>query len=847
MSDLLWLLLLLFAASTFLIGSVLARADSGRLWAVAWALLTAAGACAVWSERVPALLSVSYAFGSLFPFAIVAGALRYAGQPLPRWGMAAALAVAALRMALASLGIERLAATLVLVIDPGLLVLAAALVSRAARGRGVAHRAMAPGFALLAVVEAYDGYVQVGTSDVAAVPWVAWVAVSLPLIGFQLVAALQTLASTHARAEQALRESEAHLRDAERVAQLGSFTWRSGARSTLCSEETRRLLGLELGPEVPNERLFAAVKAAHQARAAELYRTAFRSLEPAETEVAVMLDGAERRLQVRVEPRLSASGELLGVSGTLRDVTEARRAAEAQRESEERLRVILSSLVNARMAVVDRAGVIREIYGSDPAGLRYGVPMSASLHRSVFAHYHPDDVEPVRRALAEVFATGESRELRHRVVTPGGTFWFDACVSPLRNPSGEVREVLALGRDITEHVRAEEERRKFEARLVQSQRLESLGVLAGGIAHDFNNLLVGILGNAELALREVGRDGAAFGPLCDMRSAAARAAGLTRQLLAYAGKTVVSPHPFDLAALVAETLPLLHTSLPAGTELEIEAAEQGPWVVADDGQIGQVVLNLVSNAAEALGEKGGGIRVRTSLVHADASLLSECVLTAQPPPGEFACVEVSDTGAGIAPEDIPRVFDPFYTTKFQGRGLGLAAVLGIVRSHEGAIRVQSEVGRGSTFQVLLPAVPEAAAAAALATASAPSAHGATLLVVDDEPMVRNTAARMLRNQGFEAIEAGSARQALELFAAAQDEIDGALLDLTMPDMDGMQLVDALRELRPDLPIVLMSGHSPEDALERMAGRSHATCLPKPFGLAELTGALGRVLEKGAAG
>ena len=843
MSDLLWLLLLsqILAAATFVVVGRMLPSESRGRWSAGWALLALAGFSVALSPRADGFRLGSYAFGSLFPFAMLAGALRYSGRREPLWLAPAALALALVRVWLAKERHTDAAAAFALMVDPSAMMGAAWLVAGASRGRSRLHRAIGPGFVLLAAVEAYDGYLQIGAGSTASAPWLAWVLASVPLATLQILADLRTVQVTTAAAQRALRETASHLR----AARIGSFEWRRGSRVTLCSEETRRILGLETGPEISNEQLHTCVPLAHRARAEAFVRAAIATREAVEVELPVVCGGAERVVQARLEPSFE-SGRLAGITGTLRDVTDARRAEEALRKSEERLRAILSSLVKARVVVLGKDGAIQEIYGDARSASRYGLALQRPEGERALEFVHPDDVERSALTVAEVFRTGESRELLQRLALPTGTFWFDACVSPLRSLSGQVEVVLVVARDVTEQVRAEEQRRKVEARLVQSQRLESLGLLAGGIAHDFNNLLVGILGNAELALRQVAPDDPAFGRLSDMRSASLRAAGLTRQLLAYAGKTVVSPHPFDLAALVAETLPLLRASLPAGAELAVETPRQGPWICADDGQIGQVVLNLVSNAAEALGERGGEIRVRTSVVHADASLLAECLLSARPQPGEFACLEVSDDGAGIAPEDLPLIFDPFFTTKFAGRGLGLAAVLGIVRSHGGTLRVESDLGKGSTFQVLLPVASAAAAeTSAFAAARTPVSHAATLLVVDDEPMVRSTAARMLRSQGFHVVEADSAKQALDLFVAGQDEIDGALLDLTMPETDGIQLFDALRELREELPIVMMSGHSPEDALERVAGRSHAACLPKPFGLAALVATVERVLEKSA--
>ena len=377
--------------------------------------------------------------------------------------------------------------------------------------------------------------------------------------------------------------------------------------------------------------------------------------------------------------------------------------------------------------------------------------------------------------------------------------------------------------------REEEKERLFREKMEQTQKLESLGVLAGGIAHDFNNLLMGVLGNADLALDELSPHNPARESLEDIVTSAKRAADLCRQLLAYSGKGRFLIEPLDLNGLVEEMLGLLEISISKTAVLKLELAPELPAVEADATQIRQVLMNLVTNASEAIGARSGIISVTTGAMDCDEAYLTDTYLEDELEGGTYVFFEVSDTGSGMDAETRDRIFDPFFSTKFTGRGLGLAAVLGIVRGHRGAIRVYSEPGRGTTFKVLFPASekesPELRESAELVLV--PGAKRLALLV-DDEETVRAVAKRMLEKLGFEVLLARDGVEGVAQFERHHEELACVLLDLTMPHMDGEEAFRRMRHIDDSVPVILSSGYNEQDVVHRFAGKGLTAFIQKPF-------------------
>ncbi len=408
--------------------------------------------------------------------------------------------------------------------------------------------------------------------------------------------------------------------------------------------------------------------------------------------------------------------------------------------------------------------------------------------------------------------------------------WYELRDQAVRWVDGRlVRMIIAT--DITERKTAEKERRKFEQRIHQAQRLESLGVLAGGIAHDFNNLLMGILGHADMALMKLPPESPARASVQKIEIAALRAAELTNQMLAYSGKGQFVVEPLNLSKIVEEMAHLLETVISKKAVLKYNFTQDIPLIEGDAAQIRQIIMNLITNSSDAIGDKSGVITISTGVMEADQAYLKETYLDDDLPDGYYAYVEVSDTGCGMDEQTKSKIFDPFFSTKFSGRGLGLAAVLGIVRGHRGAIKVYSEPDRGTTFKILFPCREGISYSSQLS--NNPKKYsgvesGKTVLVVDDEETVRTVVKMMLEELGFKVITARDGRNAVDLFRNYDGDIDLVLLDMTMPHMNGEETFRELRRINPSVKVILSSGYNEQDATNRFAGKGLAGFIQKPY-------------------
>jgi len=421
----------------------------------------------------------------------------------------------------------------------------------------------------------------------------------------------------------------------------------------------------------------------------------------------------------------------------------------------------------------------------------------------------------------------------------------EVVAAPIFDAAGNVKQVVESCRDIRERKQNEEARHVMQERMLEAQKLESLGVLAGGIAHDFNNILVAILGNAEIALIDVTETASTRGNLRDIKSAAKRAADLCSQLLAYSGKGKFVVDLVDLSALIEEMKGFLEMSVGKKIPLRFELFEGLASVEADPTQMRQIIMNLVINAAEAQESKRSPVTVQTSMVHYDADALEGWQINEVSGQKEFVLLEVQDEGVGMNPETLKRVFEPFFTTKFTGRGLGMAAVLGIVRGHGGAIQIDSEQGKGTTIRVLLPAceAPERKAAKPQSRLEPVVKRAGTVLLVDDEADVLRMVTTLLKRLGFDVVTATDGNEAIEVFRAHRGDIVTIVLDLTMPNTDGVQCLESLRKIDTTVPVIISSGYSAQEIYSQFKESDVADFIQKPFGMERLSEALAQALGK----
>lgn len=542
--------------------------------------------------------------------------------------------------------------------------------------------------------------------------------------------------------------------------------------------------------------------------------------EQVEFEGHILYRNREYDVHVNYVPDRGPDGVVRGVVALVQDVTEQKAAEHALRDSEERFRRMVEIAAEG-IWIVDTTGKTSFVNDRMAAILGYSKEEMLGLLGCDFL-----DVEERERARHEFELCKHSSpgpqeyRFRHK---DGSIVWLDITVAPMLDDSGACTGVLAMCTDVTE-------RKKSEQRLRQVQKLESLGILAAGVAHDFNNLLTGIMGNTTLVLGAIGQDSRSQTMLQDVIAASERAAQLTRQLLTYAGKDQGKLRPFDVAGAARELMPLLTASIPKMVRLSLQVEDNVPLVQADPAQLHQVMMNLVINAGESIPERiPGEVKVLVRRHRLQPDDCRDAVIPIESGDGEYISFTVTDNGVGMDAATQSLIFDPFFSTKFNGRGLGLAAVLGIVKGHGGTLTVRTAPEKGSVFTVLLPA-SSATQQIGVHKPASPGMVAAgigTVLMVDDEPALRRLAELSLEQYGYRVLLAENGREAIAMLEA-HPEVQAVVLDLAMPVMGGDIAGPMMRSLRPDVPLILSSGYPEWDVLGRVGKGVAAAFLEKPY-------------------
>jgi len=635
-------------------------------------------------------------------------------------------------------------------------------------------------------------------------------------------------------AENALRDREERYRALFNQSPVGVFTYDRNMKITECNEILARmmkvkresLIGLDLNALKDDRllpRLRGVLEGTHGA-----YEGPYRS-SLADVQLWVSVIG---------NPLRDESGAIIGGMIVMEDVTERNIAQEKLKASEERNRLLVENANEGIVILQDWRFVfvnprIVQLTGYPPEHLR---------SREFIEFIHPDDREMISERYRRRMDGDRTPFIYEaRLVDRAGAIKWVELNSVLFDWEGK-QAVLLFIRDIGERKQAEEERLRMESQIQQTQKLESLGVLAGGIAHDFNNLLMAILGNIDLALLDLSPSSPSRANLLEAAKASQRAADLCRQMLAYSGKGRFISELISLNEIIDDMRHMLEVSVSKKAMLRYNFVQDLPAIEADATQMRQIIMNLVINASDAIGEKSGFISLSTGVMMCDRTYLSETWLNEGLPEGAYVYIEVADTGCGMDPAMLPKIFDPFFTTKFTGRGLGLAAVLGIVRSHRGAIKLFSERGRGTTFKILLPAVEGAAGHPEGRRDAVQGWQGSgTVLLVDDEETIRALGRRMLERLGFTVVTATNGREALDLYRERPDGFVCVILDLTMPHMDGEEAFRGLRNIRKDVRVIMSSGYNEQEITHRFSGQAPSGFIQKPYQMDSLAAKLKEVL------
>ena len=555
----------------------------------------------------------------------------------------------------------------------------------------------------------------------------------------------------------------------------------------------------------------------------EEYLRVFETAQIMNTQEKHVLHNKRVVLDITKIPVLE-EGIVRRVVTVIRDITQLRESEEALQRSEKMYRDTMDSFPD--MLYVTDCDLRIQLFNAPVANFIAGMGRDPdSLHGQNFFDAFPFITDPDRLAeiikqFDTVIRTQEPMVTNERHEVDGKEIDLEVRKIPIIQ-NNVVEQIVSIVRDTTHE-------KLLTERVQQAQKVESLGVLAGGVAHDFNNILMGILGYAGLAREELPEDSPLLDYVTQIENGSHRAADLTRQMLAYSGKGQLTTKPVNVTELVNGIVNLLRVTFSKKVSLELKLAPDLPSVTGDTTQLQQVIMNLITNASEAVGDHAGSVRVNTGTQFCDETFLLETYATEQLAVGEYVYVDVIDTGCGMTEETQKRIFDPFFSTKFTGRGLGLAAVLGIVKGHGGTIKVTSTPGEGSRFRVLLPVGTASTASDHVAQQNSHwHGHGVVLLV-DDEDMVRNVSRTMLERSGFSVITAVDGAEGIEKFTTHIDMVDLVVLDMAMPRMNGTEVLSVIRATRPDVPVLLATGYAEQDTHVDISNDPHSVFIQKPY-------------------
>jgi len=556
-------------------------------------------------------------------------------------------------------------------------------------------------------------------------------------------------------------------------------------------------------------------------------------------------DGGIRDVEVYSGP-LTVKGETLLYS-IIHDITDRVQAQEFLTESERRLSTLMANLPGMAYRCLNDEFWTMKFVSNGCLDLT-GFPPDHLLenHRTNYAELiHPDDRQMVWDKIQSSLERRSQFNLTYRIHRADGKEkWVLEIGQGVFSDTGDLLAIEGFITDITERIKAEEERAKLEDQNRQLQKAESLGCMAGAIAHRFNNLLGAVLGNLEIAMGDLPTGADAIKNLIEAIQAARKAAEVSGLMLTYLGQTRTKADALDLSETCRRSLPMLRAALPKDMVLKADLPSHGPIIEANPNQVQQLLANICTNAWEAVGSNRGAIQLTVKVVPpAEIPAINRFPLDWQPQDMDYACLEVADSGSGIAGKDIEKLFDPFFSSKFTGRGLGLPVVLGVLRAYRGAVAVESKPGRGSVFRAYFPVSTEEFSLQSENPAKALQIKkNGTVLLVEDNDALRRLTDTVLKDLGFNVLATSDGTEAIEVFRQYKEEICFVLCDLTMPLMDGWETITSLRKLSPDIPVILTSGFNEAQV---MAG-DHPTLpdafLSKPYVRKELIAAIGQALS-----